>query len=294
MKKVILSVFALALTNSYANEVIGDSYWGNTTNSVVEREKAEKPYIPPKIESFSASNLKNLSKDETKMSKPRQDAIKSGALMYGTQVGYANRAYEINLSLKDGKRKIQNPQTGRIEVKDLDKIFDFNLVMLEPGLLAPIFAEINDVYHQANENEVRYAKKLYKIIEPARIVTYVPTWRDYLELPVEKVEKVSKALYPKNKEEQALWDEYLEYGNKEGIEQANEAYEGNIARLTRDYNGMLVYLITYGKGRTTSPQLQRTQLGVTGGGDQMNVDDSVIRKTQDAQLVPNKKQWLYK
>ena len=63
MKKVILSILALALSNSYANEAIGDSYWGNTTNSILEREKAEKAYIPPKIESFSASNLKNLSID---------------------------------------------------------------------------------------------------------------------------------------------------------------------------------------------------------------------------------------
>ena len=108
MKKVILSIFALAFSNSYANEAIGDSYWSDTTNSIIEREKAEKPYIPPKIESFSATNLKNATKDESKMSKPRQDAIKSGALMYGTQVGYANRAYEINQALKDGKRKIKN------------------------------------------------------------------------------------------------------------------------------------------------------------------------------------------
>lgn len=295
MQKIaLISAMMLAIGSVQAeNKITGDAYWGDvTTNTTLEQEKLAKEYVPPSYEDFKSSSLKKVKKKVEEITKPRQDAIKSGALLYGSQLGYANEAYRINKVLEKGKMVVKDPKTGKNREIDLDKIFDFSAVLIEDGLLAPVIAKASDLYNQDGLKEVRYAKTLYKIIEDSRIVTYTPTWRDYLELPIEKIQSVAASLHPRTPAEAELWDEYLAYGRKEGVEQAKEVFDGGYSRLLRDFGGMLTYIALEGKGQSTAPKLERIELGITGGGKEMAIGDKVIRKVREAELVPDKKRWL--
>ena len=55
---------------------------------------------------------------------------------------------------------------------------------------------------------------------------------------------------------------------------------------------MLRYKRLYELGMVTKPKLSRSELGITGGGKEMAIGDRVIKKTQDAQLNPNKNKWF--
>ena len=84
----------------------------------------------------------------------------------------------------------------------------------------------------------------------------------------------------------------MKLGWEDGYEQAADQFGDNLARLERDFTGMLRYKRLYELGMVTKPKLSRSELGITGGGKEMAIGDRVIKKTQDAQLNPNKNKWF--
>src|SRR5262245_36974647 len=105
----------------------------------------------------------------TKTNGIRINAIQNTALSVGAQGGLAWRAHQINERLNK-------------EAAYLDRIFNFNSLLLKNSVLPPVLAEGRTALNLADPYTIRLADRIYKIVSPPRFVTAAPNWRDYLWL----------------------------------------------------------------------------------------------------------------
>jgi len=215
------------------------------------------------------------------ISEMRRQALVDMALELGATGGLAHRTNQIKADT--------NKNAARLDV--LFNFSDKNRVLLDNGVLAPVLTEGQSNYSQKSDDEVRVADKIYKIEVPARFVSVYPTWRSYLMFAYPNYEMPPAAYLPKNDAEKAIWDEAVKEGWKKGMAQADSIFESSYSRLVRDYQGMIKYKLLLAQGLITPTIIAKQNLGVTGGGREMNVNDQVFRITDHSALNPNKKEW---
>jgi defect-in-organelle-trafficking protein DotC len=174
---------------------------------------------------------------------------------------------------------------------DLDKLYDFKKLIIDNGVLPPVLTEGLANYAQETSDQVRIADKIYKIEEKAKFVSVYPTWRDYLRFNFPSYEMPNAAYLPKNEAEKAIWDAAVKEGWERGVKQADEIYETSYAKLNRDYKGMIKYKILLAEGLVTPTIIGKQNLGITGGGREMSINDQVFRIMDHSSLNPNKTEW---
>jgi defect-in-organelle-trafficking protein DotC len=255
----------------------GDAYWKSASGSQMPGTLGTLP--PPTVDGVLSDSLlhdRKAAKQEVPLA--RASAIQDAAVAYGVQAGMANRAYQINQVLES-------------RGSQYDRVFNFSAVMLEPGFLPPVISEGRNAYNQPSSMVVRAADRLYKIEFPARLTSAAPTWRDYLPVTYSMPSLPESSVLPKNGAEKDLWDAWARQGWQQGIDLANATFEANQGRLKRDFEGMLRYKALYEQGVVSKPVLVKANLGVTGGGDEMAINDRVYEVTRKAGLDPNAKRW---
>ncbi len=208
----------------------------------------------------------------------RRQALIDMGFSVGSSSGLVNRMGEI--------RKEVNANAAQ-----LDHLFDFTRVTIDNGVLAPVLTEGLSNYAQESDDEVRIADKIYKIESPAKFVSVYPTWRSYLIFSYPTHEIPPAAYLPKNSAEKSLWDRSVKEGWASGVKQANNIFEASYNRLERDYKGMIKYKILLAEGLITPTIIAKQNMGVTGGGNEMSINDQVFRISDHSSLNPNKSDW---
>ncbi len=208
----------------------------------------------------------------------RYQAIKEGALSVGAQGGLAHRSRAINKVLATQR-------------KSLDRAFDFNGMLLDHSVLPPVLVEGDHTLNLDSDDTIRVADKTYSLVSQARFVTTVPLWSDYLWMNFTRPAVPDSSLLPRDAEEDKIWQENVLIGWKKGLAQAESIYESNVARLKRDYEGMALYRELLAKNMISPPFVAKTDLGVTGGGENLTVNDRIFRITAKPQLNPNTRNW---
>jgi defect-in-organelle-trafficking protein DotC len=208
----------------------------------------------------------------------RFKALEDTALSLGAQGGLGYASKEINANLLKDK-------------KHLETIFNFNGMMLTHGVLPPVLVQGDDSLNLDDPDTIRIADKTYKIVSQARFATTPPNWRDYLWQEFEKPEVPNKILLPETSEERRLWKRSIKIGWDKGIEQAYSIFQQNLARLKRDYQGMILYRKLLQERMISAPYVSKTELGVTGDGEVMRVNDQVLRITVHPQLQTESNGW---
>ena len=236
------------------------------------------------IDTLNINELEGASQESLKVSasdnvgQMRNKILSDSAMSIGAQAGLAWAAGKINTQLeKDGAH--------------LSSIFNFNAMMLSHGVLPPVLAEGNNSLNLADPMTIRVADKTYRIIEQAHFTTAPPNWRDYLWLSYSKPDLPDKTLLPRNGEEQLIWKKAIRLGWDKGIEQAYSIFKQNLARLKRNYQGMILYRKLLQQQMINPPFVSRTELGVTGNGNDLRVNDQVLRITDLPQLQTETRHW---
>lgn len=226
---------------------------------------------------YRISNVKAPSVSSS-ISSIRLAALKQTSRGLGAQAALAWRSQHINAVLEARKHY-------------LDQIFNFNYLLLNSNVLPPILAEGDNTLNLADDQTIRAADRDYQILSPPHFITVAPTWRDYLWMNYKKPELPNSTLLPKNSKEADVWNQYARVGWIEGLAQANEIFTTNLNRLTRDLNGMILYRKLLRQNMVSAPFVAESDLGVTGGGNQMRINDRVLRITSTSELKPNSKVW---
>ncbi|HSW69050.1 MAG TPA: type IV secretion system DotC family protein [Gammaproteobacteria bacterium] len=236
------------------------------------------------IDPVNINDLENMSVDtkgvpaETEVSQIRLKALEDTAMSLGAQGGLAWASQQIN----------------RRTNKDrwyLETIYNFNGMMLSHGVLPPVLEEGNNSLNLADPSTIRIADKTYKIVQQARFATTPPNWREYIWLPFNKPEMPNKVLLPRTSEERELWRKSIKIGWEKGIEQAYSIFQQSLARLKRDYNGMVLYRKLLQQKMVSAPYVSKTELGVTGDGSDMRINDQVLRITELPKLQTDSNGW---
>lgn len=280
MNKKLKYITALSML-SLSSSLFAQTYPGlNYPQPEVNQQKPSANNAPvPTLEGLLSNNIKNKgSSIGSDVSEMRRQAIVDIASALGASGGLSSRMNTIRIEIN------QNASA-------LDTLFDFNRVIIDNGVLAPVLTEGLSNYAQDSDDEVRIADKIYKIEAPAKFVSVYPTWRSYLVFNYPNYEMPPSAYLPKNSDEKAIWDQAVKEGWAKGIIQANNIFEASYNRLERDYKGMIKYKILLKEGLITPTIIAKQNLGITGGGREMSVNDQVFRISDHSALNPNKKDW---
>lgn len=266
---------APVLPGSTPPSIPGDAYWGNT--GVDSMRPMSAP--PQSVNDVLSGSLLNPRKGQAEeIPWVRAQAIQAAAAAFGAQAGLSARARSLNAEL-------------RANARQYDRVFNFSAVMLEPGFLPPVISEGRDAYNQPSDFQVRAADRIYKIEFPARLVNVPPRWQEYLFVTETSPTTPDRTSLPKTGAEKALWDEWATQGWQQGQSLAEDTFRSNMGRLKRDFEGMLRYKTLYAQGLVTKPVLARSNLGVTGGGDEMAIGDRIYEVTDKAKLNPDRSRW---
>jgi defect-in-organelle-trafficking protein DotC len=229
---------------------------------------------------MTMSNKKKISgkNNPHTMNKIRETAIKDTALSVGAQTGLAVRAKEIDNQLTTHQRY-------------LDKIYDFNALVLEHNVMPPVLLEGRNTFNLDDLQSIRVSNRTYRVYKQAHFITTAPNWREYLWMDYQPPEPPHPSLLPTTKEEAAVWKTYVARGWQQGVEQANTILEESIARIKQDFNGMILYRKLLAMNMVSPPFISHTDLGVTGDAEEMHIDDRVLRITALPALNTNPNEW---
>lgn len=225
-----------------------------------------------------ANTRKSSARSMPNNNKIREMALRETALSLGAQSGLASRAKYIDEQLL---RQTHN----------LDKIFDFNSLVLEHNILPPVLLEGRKTLNLADLQSIRISDRTYRVAKQAHFITTPPNWRQYLWMDYQKPEYPHISLLPKTKEECAIWKTTVAKGWGQGVEQANTILEENVARIKEDFSGMILYRKLLAMNMVSPPYVSNTELGVTGDGEEIHIDDRVLRIVALPALNTNSDEW---
>lgn len=214
----------------------------------------------------------------SQVSEIRLKALEDTAMSLGAQGGLSSGSKEIDEGLaKDAKM--------------LETIYNFNGMMLSHGVIPPVLVQGDNSLNLDDPDTIRIADKTYKIVKQARFVTTPPNWREYLWLSFDKPTMPAAVLLPRNYDERKRWSRAIKLGWEKGMQQAYSIFQQNLALLKRDYQGMILYRKLLKENMITSPYVSTTELGITGNGDDMRINDQVLRITTHPQLQTDSRNW---
>jgi len=200
-----------------------------------------------------------------KISEMRFAALRDTAMSVGARSGLAYRAKRLDKRLE--KR-----------AKHLDMVFNFNALILDHNVLPPVLVEGRETLSLTDNKTIRLADRSYRIVSQARFTTTPPTWRTYLEMKqYQPPEAPDRTLLPRDRRETLVWKKYVKMGWENGLQQADQIYIANLAKLKRDYNGMVLYRELLQQNIVSAPFVAKVDLGVTGNNHEMNVHDQILR-----------------
>lgn len=194
----------------------------------------------------------------------RYKAIRQEGLRVGAQTGLA---YRYSLVMK---------YLNSIEPK-LNVIFSFNGFVKDGRLLVPAVVEVpNQFVRDEQSGEVKVIRNAITIEEEAKIVSVVPTWREYLWQEYAYPEKPHSSLLPRTDAEAKAWEEAVGEGWRAGVNQADTIYQDRLAMLTKAVEGRNLYTTLENKKVFTPAALKVVSNRVTFNGRTMNVGEVII------------------
>lgn len=223
-------------------------------------------------------NASGVSDQEAAIGALRAQALRETALSLGARGGLAERAQKINTTFLNYEPL-------------LDKVFQFYGMLLDNNILPPVLVEARNTLNLSGTDTIRIADRNYKIVQQAQFVTAAPTWRDYLWMAYDMPTLPDRSLLPRNKPERMMWEADLEEGWQAGLQQADLIFQENINHLVRDYRGMILYRNLLAQNMVSPPYVAAMDMGVTGDGEDMTVNDRLLRITAFPQLQTDVGNW---
>jgi defect-in-organelle-trafficking protein DotC len=213
----------------------------------------------------------------------RETALREAAQTLGVQYGIRDRSREITQQLHDMSSQ-------------LDARYQFGALSLGVGFLPPVISEVRDP--RAVENNVLHvAQRAFTIDEPPRAFIVAPTWRDWLltgiDPDLQPQMPAAKGMYPRDDAEIAFYKATLQASYTAGRETAQDAFDLNLARLNRTYDGMRRYFDLFKRGMVSAPVIAAaTTVADIKDPNTMIVGDTVIRVTVPVNFVGKTDKWV--
>ena len=127
----------------------------------------------------------------------------------------------------------------------MDTAFDFSPLLMTHGdalIMPPVLTRAGASMRLENPETATVAKASYELLAPARYVAAAPSWREYMMVDsFPEPEKPNPAVMPKDTKERAIWRSAVREAWEQGIAEADQLYADNVARMVRQYRGIMLY-----------------------------------------------------
>ena len=212
----------------------------------------------------------------------RRNAMRTAAVGYAARAGLTHRGWEIA-----GILERFAPQIGRV--------FRFRDLMIHEGgflVQPPVLAETRQAFRLARSlDRAASAGRHLKIVAAERILSGLPDWRGFLVRQWVEAEAPAAVLFPRDAAERELWRKWLEEGWKEGTDLADMIFLDDLDRLTGFFEGLVLWHRLNRQRMVSAPVLSLERSAVSGGGDVMRIDESLVTIAARASLVARPDLW---
>lgn len=195
----------------------------------------------------SHTDMKDIAEQEA--DEMRLNAVAVDAYSWGIQEGAYNRNTEI--------QEILNEHSFTI-----NKTISLAKFVIDGKILMPTVLEADRIFVKKNEREGRTVAMSYTLDKPPRVVSQVPTWRDYLLRQIAKPRKPIRNSYPRTSEEAAIWAREFERGWFRGVEQANSIFNSDLNKLNKDVAGLYRFRFLLAQNVVTLPKIKKDKSSV--------------------------------
>ena len=198
----------------------------------------------------------------------RRSAMRAAGLAFGARAGLARRGWEIDTMLeRHGPR--------------LSAIYRFRDLMLRAGgftVMPPVLAGTDRAFRLDRDGaQAAAARRVLRIVEPERIVSAAPHWRDFLVRDWPEAVLPAALLFPRNEAEAAPWRRWLREGWERGAALADDIFAADLERLNRVFEGLVLWRRTNLAGMVSAPSIEAARLAVSGHGRLIRIDETVAR-----------------
>ena len=213
MIRIVFVILIIFTSLSKANDVVFPFELTEVKGS--SSDKAMTKVLSQAIDIKAAKEKEDIS--------GRLEKVSEAALAWGLKEGqyYANNKYKMDLEKYATK---------------LSAIANFSQFVVDGQLLLPKFTVSERLFERISNTKIRKTGFSYSLFEPAKIVSVVPTWRDYLNFTVEKPTRPSALFIPRNEQEKTLFSYEFKRGWEIGERQAELVFNESYKRLKRDLN----------------------------------------------------------
>jgi len=195
----------------------------------------------------------------------RLSAMRAAAMAYGSRAGLARQDWEIAATLE---------RHGRV----LSSVYRFrDLVLQRDGftVMPPVLAETESAFRLGRDGtQATTARRVLRIVEPERIVSAVPHWRDYLVRAWPKAEPPAAVLHPQGEAEARQWRGWLREGWAQGTALADDIFAADLERLNRVFTGLALWHRVNLAGMVSAPSLDTEHAAASGHGRLVRIDET--------------------
>lgn len=202
-------------------------------------------------------------------------AMRQEGLRLGAQAGLAER-YSMIMEYVD-----KNETKANV-------IFSFAGFVNDGNLLVPAIHQAQNQF-KVDGKEARIVSNSYTIAEEARIVSSVPTWREWLVQEYEQPEQPHHSLLPRTPSEITAWEQAVQEGWRSGVVQANDIYSDRLNDLTRAVEGRYLYRVLEQKKMIQPSALRVDRNVVTYNGRTMNIGEIIYSVESNANYTSSDK-----
>ena len=159
-------------------------------------------------------------------------------------------------------------------------------------VLPPVLAETRRAFRlEPAGTRAASARRVLRIVEPARLVSATPDWRDWLARSWLPAEPPASVLFPRDAREDARWRRLLAEGWAEGVALADDIFAADLDRLNRTFEGVVLWHRLKRAGMLTAPGVEIERAGVSGHERLMRIGASSARIDRPARFELDAHRW---
>ena len=212
----------------------------------------------------------------------RGSAMRAAALTFGSRAGLARRGWEIAAMLERHAHK-------------LSAVYRFRDLMLERDgftVMPPVLAETDRAFRLRRDGvQAASARRVVRIVEPERIVSAVPHWRDYLVREWSEAVLPAAVLFPRSSAEGALWRQWVREGWEHGTALSDDIFAADLERLNRVFEGLVQWRRSNLAGMVSAPSLETERIAVSGHARLVRIDETRAALGEPARFELRPGEW---
>lgn len=223
----------------------------------------------------------------------RSKAMREAAQSYGARSGLIYRIKVIAVTLDSVADSLDasiNFTPLLLTDKQLGEVADNR----ERMIIAPVITKMGKTFNQADPALIRQRDTVLRIDRNAQFASSAPNWRSYLlrDMGETKPALPHASLLPRTDGERANWSSWVEEGWAMGVQQADAIFDIDRARLSRDFEGMVLYYELVDQKVLSLPFVATRNDGVTGDGNQININDVTLKISVMPAFDLNSSNWI--